>query len=143
MHAPFAASRPGIKHSGRKVRNVRAIDVAPTLSFVLGIPGPMNARGKILYKILERTHDLREITLLDISDWHAQTPPAAAEASDFVLAANGTPTGTALGPAFNIAGAAFLTTWFNEYRKEVRDGSLTMTAGDSFGGATPPISNAF
>jgi 2',3'-cyclic-nucleotide 2'-phosphodiesterase (5'-nucleotidase family) len=143
MHATFVASGPGIKHSGRKVRNVRAIDVAPTLSFVLGIPGPMNARGKILYKILERTHDLREITLLDISDWHAQIPPAAAEASDFVLAANGTPTGTALGPAFNIAGAAFLTTWFNEYRKEVRDGSLTMTAGDSFGGATPPISNAF
>jgi 2',3'-cyclic-nucleotide 2'-phosphodiesterase (5'-nucleotidase family) len=143
MHATFVASGPGIKHSKQKVRNVRAIDVAPTLSFVLGIPAPMNARGRILYKILERTHDLREITLLDVSDWHAQIPPAAAEASDFVLAANGTPTGTALGPTFNIAGAAFLTTWFNEYRKDVRDGSLTMTAGDSFGGATPPISNAF
>jgi 2',3'-cyclic-nucleotide 2'-phosphodiesterase (5'-nucleotidase family) len=143
MHATFVASGPGIRHSKREVRNVRAIDVAPTLSFALGMPGPMNARGKILYRILERTHGLREITLLDISDWHAQIPPAAAEAADFVLAANGTPTATALGPTFNIAGAAFLTTWFNEYRKEVRDGSLTMTAGDSFGGATPPISNAF
>ncbi|MFL5710832.1 MAG: 5'-nucleotidase C-terminal domain-containing protein, partial [Chloroflexota bacterium] len=143
MHGTFVAGGEGIDHRGGPIRGVRAIDVAPTLSFMLGIPGPMNARGKILYKILERTHELREITLLDVSDWHAQIPPAAAEASDFVLAANGMPTGTALGPTFNIAGAAFLTTWFNEYRKEVRDGSLTMTAGDSFGGATPPISNAF
>ena len=143
MHGTFVAGGEGIEHRHWPIRGVRAIDVAPTLSFMLGIPGPTNARGKILYKILERTRDLREITLLDISDWHAQIPPAAAEAADVVLNANGTPTGTALGPTFNIAGAAFLTTWFNEYRKDVRDGSLTMTAGDSFGGATPPISNAF
>jgi 2',3'-cyclic-nucleotide 2'-phosphodiesterase (5'-nucleotidase family)/predicted AlkP superfamily phosphohydrolase/phosphomutase len=143
MHGTFVAAGPGIQHFSAAKTGIRAIDVAPTLSFLLGIQGPMNARGKILFSIVEDKANMREITLLDVSDWHAQIPPATAESSDFVLAANGAPTATALGPTFNIAGAAFLTTWFNEYRKEGRDGVLTMTAGDSFGGATPPISNAF
>jgi len=60
MHATFVASGPGIKHSKEGIRNVGAIDIAPTLSFVLGIPEPQNARGKILYKIVEATGDLRD-----------------------------------------------------------------------------------
>src|ERR671924_56943 len=63
MHATFVAAGPGINgkaehgfrsHQGRgrglggkKVSGMRAIDVAPTLSFVLGIPGPQNARGRV------------------------------------------------------------------------------------------------
>jgi 2',3'-cyclic-nucleotide 2'-phosphodiesterase (5'-nucleotidase family) len=143
MHGTFVAGGPGIQHFSAAKTGIRAIDVAPTMAFLLGIQGPMNARGKILFSIIEDKANMREITLLDISDWHAQIPPGTAEASDVVLNANGTPTATALGPTFNIGGAAFLTTWFNEYRNEARDGVLTMTAGDSFGGATPPISNAF
>jgi 2',3'-cyclic-nucleotide 2'-phosphodiesterase (5'-nucleotidase family)/predicted AlkP superfamily phosphohydrolase/phosphomutase len=129
MHATFVAGGPGIRHRG-SVKGVRAIDVAPTLAFALGIPGPQNARGKILYNILEDTRGLRELTVLNISDWHAQLIPLT-EAADTV------------GPVFNIGGAAFLKPWFDVYRKEARNGSLTLTGGDSFGGATPPISNAF
>jgi predicted AlkP superfamily phosphohydrolase/phosphomutase len=129
MHGTFVAAGPGIRHRSN-VRGVRAIDVAPTLAFVLGIPGPQNARGKILYNILEDAGGLRELTVLNISDWHAQLIPLS-EAADTV------------GPTFNIGGSAFLKPWFDVYRKEARDGSLTLTGGDSFGGATPPISNAF
>jgi 2',3'-cyclic-nucleotide 2'-phosphodiesterase (5'-nucleotidase family) len=129
MHGTFVASGPGIRNRGL-VKGVRAIDVAPTLSFALGIPGPQNARGKILYNILEDTSNLRELTVLNISDWHAQLIPLT-EAADTV------------GPVFNIGGSAFLKPWFDVYRKEARNGSLTLTGGDSFGGATPPISNAF
>ncbi len=143
MHGTFVAGGPGIDGSWWPIRGVRAIDVAPTMAFLLGIQGPMNASGRILYKIVEGRHNLREITLLDVSDWHAQIPPATAEASDVVLGPGGVPTATALGPTFNIAGAAFLTTWFKKYESESRDGVMIMTAGDSFGGATPPISNAF
>ncbi len=56
MHATFVASGPGIQHSKQGVGNVQAIDIAPTLAFVLGIPGPQNARGKILYKIVSDDH---------------------------------------------------------------------------------------
>ncbi|HEX5467830.1 MAG TPA: 5'-nucleotidase C-terminal domain-containing protein [Gaiellaceae bacterium] len=130
MHATFVAAGPGIKHMGKPVKGVRAIDVAPTIAFLLDIPGPQNARGRILYNLMPGSGRLREVTVLDISDWHAQLTPLA-EAADSV------------GPSFPIGGAAFLKTWFDEYRAEARDGSITVAGGDSFGGATPPISNAF
>ena len=129
MHGTFVAAGPGIRHRS-PVRDVRAIDVAPTLAYVVGMQGPQNARGKILFNITEDSDDLREITVLNISDWHAQLTPLT-EAADTV------------GPVFPLGGAAFLKTWFDTYRQEARDGSLTLTGGDSFGGATPPISNAF
>ena len=166
MHGTFVASGPGIdsrggrggwrwshddddddnghgKRRGRVVSGVRAIDVAPTLAYLLGIPGPQNASGKILFRIVEGSGDLREITVLNISDWHGQIPPGTPETADFVLDSAGRPTATGLGPTFPIAGAAFLDTWFDKYRSEVRNGSLLVAGGDSFGGATPPIANAF
>ena len=143
MHGTFVAAGPGIRHFSAAKTAVRAIDVAPTMAFVLGIPGPQNARGKILFSIIKGKGNFREITILNISDWHGQIPPGTPEAADFVIGPDGLPTGTAVGPTFSIAGAAFLDTWFDEYRKEVRDGSLLVAGGDSFGGATPPIANAF
>jgi 2',3'-cyclic-nucleotide 2'-phosphodiesterase (5'-nucleotidase family) len=145
MHGSFFAAGPGIRGSaqngfpeaegagaagGRKVFRMRAIDVAPTLSFVLGIPGPQNARGRIRYDVVAGSGGLRQLTVLNISDWHAQLTPLS-EASD------------SFGPTFGIGGAAFLKTWFDVYRAESIGGSVTLTGGDSFGGATPPISNAF
>jgi len=45
MHATFVAAGPGIRKQG-PVNGVRSVDLAPTLSFILGIPGPYNARGR-------------------------------------------------------------------------------------------------
>jgi 2',3'-cyclic-nucleotide 2'-phosphodiesterase (5'-nucleotidase family) len=44
--------------------------------------------------------------------------------------------------AFGIGGSAFLKPWFDLYRSEAPNGSLTIAAGDSVG-ATPPISTFF
>lgn len=128
MHGTFVAAGPGIRKRS-DLDGVRAIDVAPTLAFVMGIPGPQNARGKILYKILTDTGDLRELTILNISDWHGQIVPLL-DAADSV------------GPTFAIGGSAFLKPWFDIYRKEAKDGDITVAAGDSIG-ATPPISAFF
>jgi 2',3'-cyclic-nucleotide 2'-phosphodiesterase (5'-nucleotidase family)/predicted AlkP superfamily phosphohydrolase/phosphomutase len=136
MHGTFIAAGEGIKHRHQPVNGVRAIDVAPTLAYLLGIPGPLNASGKILYPILNRGDDFAEITVLNISDWHAQLTPLSDTADD--LAGGG-----AANPTFAIGGAAFLKPWFDRYRAEAKDGSITLTGGDSFGGATPPISNFF
>ena len=158
MHAAFVAAGPGIegraedgfrasgRHDdddddddrglgGRKVSKLRAIDVAPTLAFVLGIPAPQNASGKIRYDIAEDARRLKEITILDISDYHGQLVPLT-EAAD-----NVTGTGTT-NPLFTIGGSAFLKPWFDQYRREAKDGSITVAAGDSVG-ATPPISAFF
>jgi 2',3'-cyclic-nucleotide 2'-phosphodiesterase (5'-nucleotidase family)/predicted AlkP superfamily phosphohydrolase/phosphomutase len=134
MHATFVASGPGIRKQG-PVAGVRAIDVAPTLAWLMGIPGPQNAQGKILTNLTERPGQYKQIAILDISDWHAQLIPLA-EAADNVTGAG------AANPTFAIAGAAFLKPWFDVYRAQVSD-SFTVAGGDSFGGATPPISNFF
>ena len=135
MHATFIAAGRGIKTDKVAVTGVRAIDVAPTLAYLLGIPGPQNARGKILYKILDNGSDLIEATILDISDYHGQLVPMA-EAADTLSG------GGAANPTFAIGGSAFLKPWFDVYRKEAKDGHFTVTAGDAVG-ATPPISAFF
>src|SRR4030095_12152529 len=134
MHATFVASGPGIRHQDTPVAGIRAVDVAPTFAFLMNIPGPQNARGKILYNLTPNPARYKEITILDISDYHGQLVPLA-EASDN-LAAPG------VNSNFGIGGSAFLKPWFDLYRSEAPNGSLTIAAGDSVG-ATPPISTFF
>jgi 2',3'-cyclic-nucleotide 2'-phosphodiesterase (5'-nucleotidase family)/predicted AlkP superfamily phosphohydrolase/phosphomutase len=128
MHGTFVAAGPGIRRQG-PVPGVRAVDVAPTLAFLLGIPGPQNARGKILYGLTTGHGTYKEVTFLDISDYHGQLVPLS-EAAD------------AFGPSFSIGGAAFLKPWFDVYRGEAQGAHFTVAAGDSVG-ATPPISSFF
>jgi 2',3'-cyclic-nucleotide 2'-phosphodiesterase (5'-nucleotidase family) len=128
MHATFVAAGAGIRHQN-PVAGLRAIDIAPTISLLQGYPGPQNARGKILYQLFPNPGQLKEVTILDISDYHGQLIPLS-EASDTI------------GPTFGIGGSAFLKPWFDVYRGEARNGSLTIAAGDSVG-ATPPISAFF
>ena len=130
MHGTFIAAGPGIRKQD-PVANVRAIDIAPTLAFLMNIPGPQNARGRILTNLVKSPGQYKELTVLNISDYHAQLTPLAEVADTFAA------------PTFPIGGAAFLKPWFDVYRAEAKDGSLTMAGGDSFGGATPPISNFF
>ena len=71
--------------------------------------------------------------MLSINDFHGQLIPLS-QAADNLTAPASNP--------YAIGGAAFLKPWFDVYRAEAKDGSLTMAAGDSVG-ATPPISNFF
>ena len=135
MHATFVLGGPDINNKDN-VQGLRAIDVAPTLAFLMDIPGPQNARGRILYDVVKDAHDLTEVTILDISDYHGQLTPL-------------TETADTVGPAFAIGGSAFLKEWFDTYEVEAalssKDGSssvIEMAAGDSVG-ATPPISAFF
>jgi 2',3'-cyclic-nucleotide 2'-phosphodiesterase (5'-nucleotidase family)/predicted AlkP superfamily phosphohydrolase/phosphomutase len=134
MHATFVAGGPGIRHQDTPVAGVRQIDLAPTLAFLMNIPGPQNARGRILYNLTENPAQYKEITILDISDYHGQLVPLA-EAADN-LASPG------VNATFAIGGSAALKPWFDIYRAEAPNNSLTIAAGDSVG-ATPPISTFF
>ena len=150
MHAVFAAYGPAI-HPMSRVTDVRAIDLAPTVAFILKVPGPLNARGRILYEVLMDRIRYREATMLYLTDFHGQLTPLS-QASD------------TLGPSYGIGGAAYLKPWFDWFRAEAtQDGwdpwhgwrwwhgshgwrneytSLTLSGGDAVG-ATPPISNFF
>ena len=56
MHATFVLGGPGVEKKDN-IKGLRAIDIAPTLSFLMDIPGPQNARGRILYDAVEGTDD--------------------------------------------------------------------------------------
>jgi 2',3'-cyclic-nucleotide 2'-phosphodiesterase (5'-nucleotidase family)/predicted AlkP superfamily phosphohydrolase/phosphomutase len=134
MHATFIAAGPGIR-KGKTAKNVQQVDLAPTIAYLMDIQGPLNARGSILYKILKEKR-LNEITILNISDWHAQFSPLA-EAADNLSG------GGAANPTFPIGGAAFIDTWYDQYEADAKGKVIRVNGGDSFGGATPPTSNFF
>ena len=134
MHGTFVAAGPGIVQDDVPVPGVRAIDLAPTIAFLMNIPGPQNARGRIMYELTQGSGRFKEVTVLDVSDYHGQLVPLTESADN--LAAPG------VNPAFAIGGSAFLKPWFDVYRSEAPNGSVTMAAGDSVG-ATPPISSFF
>ena len=133
MHGTFVAAGPGIRKQD-PVEGIRAIDVAPTISFLMGIPGPQNARGRIMTDLFPTPGRWKTATILDISDYHGQLVPLS-EAADNLAA-------PAVNPNFAIGGAAFLKPWFDLYRSEAPNGSITVAAGDSVG-ASPPISSFF
>jgi 2',3'-cyclic-nucleotide 2'-phosphodiesterase (5'-nucleotidase family)/predicted AlkP superfamily phosphohydrolase/phosphomutase len=132
MHGTFVAAGPGIRHTAA-VPGVRAVDLAPTLAYILGIDRPQNSSGRILHGITTQPA-FKTLQILDISDFHGQLVPLS-EASDN-LAAPGA------NPAFAIGGSAFLKTWFDQYQALESGRTITVAAGDSVG-ATPPISAFF
>jgi 2',3'-cyclic-nucleotide 2'-phosphodiesterase (5'-nucleotidase family) len=135
MHATFIAAGPDIRPSAKDIPDVRAIDLAPTIAYLMDIPEPQNARGKVLLNIIKGGNRIYELQILDISDYHGQLTPLS-EAADNVSSAG------AANPTFGIGGSAFLKPWFDAYRAEAPGEIVTLTAGDAVG-ATPPISAFF
>ena len=129
MHATFIAAGPDIRPSAKDIPDVRAIDLAPTIAYLMDIPEPQNARGKVLLNIIKGGNRIYELQILDISDYHGQLTPLS-EAADNVSSAG------AANPTFGIGGSAFLKPWFDAYRAEAPGEIVTLTAGDAVG-ATP------
>lgn len=124
MRAAFMASGPGVR-SGAVVQDVRAIDLAPSLAFALGLPAPANASGQIRYDLFEGDHS--EVMLLNISDFHGQLEPLSERVD---------------GISHRIGGLGFIDTIWDEAAAEAPGPSVRFAGGDSVG-ATPPISAFF
>jgi 2',3'-cyclic-nucleotide 2'-phosphodiesterase (5'-nucleotidase family) len=125
MRAAFMALGPGVR-DGATVEDVRAIDLAPSMAYALGLPAPANASGQVRYDLFVGD-GYTEVTLLNISDFHGQLEPAS-ESVD--------------GVSQRIGGLGFLDTYFDEAAAEAPGSSFRFAAGDSVG-ATPPLSAFF
>ncbi|MDQ3541607.1 MAG: alkaline phosphatase family protein, partial [Chloroflexota bacterium] len=134
MHGTFIASGPDFLED-ETLSDVRAIDVAPTAAFLMGIPGPANASGSILYDALADGEALSELTIISISDYHAQFAPLSGSPDSFEDE-------NALGVSAQLGGAAYLLPWFDHLRAEAQGPSLFLSANDVIG-ATPPLSAFF
>ena len=103
---------------------MRAIDVAPTISYLMRMPEPQNARGKIRLDMLSGTSRSAKST---------SSTSATTTASSFRYeAADNLAGGGAANPVFAIGGSAFLKPWFDAYRAENPGRTITVT-GDAAG----------
>jgi len=154
MHATFVAAGPGIRGNGghhdddddddddggnhrsdggggggggRVVRGVRAIDIAPTIAFLMDIPGPTSARGDILYDAIERGDRFREVQLIGLNDFHGNLEPPSGSSGRV--------------GATNAGGVEFYATHIKRLEEDNRN-TLIVSAGDLIG-ASPLISALF
>ena len=129
MHATFVAAGPGIR-TGTTSRACGPSTSRPTLAFLMGIPGPQNARGQILYELVEHARQLPG----DHDPRHQRLPrPAdAARRGGRQPAARARPSA--------IGGSAFLKPWFDVYEAEsalsgdAAPNVIEVAGGDSVGG---------
>lgn len=61
QHSTFVMAGPGIRRGIRLQRQVRVVDIAPTLCYLLGVPMPRDVEGGVIYEALTDP------------DWHLHT----------------------------------------------------------------------
>ena len=122
MRATFLAGGGAIGRGTAK--DVRSIDLAPTASFLLGIPVPQHSQGVVRRDILDGGKKYTPISIIGLNDFHGQLEPT---------------TTTIDGRAVSVGGAAQLATLFDEEAAALPKPTLLLAAGDNVG-ASPPIS---
>ena len=127
MHGTFVAAGPGIRNRG-PVGGIRAVDVAPTLAFLMSIPGPQTAQGRILFELLEGGSRYFDAHLLGINDFHGNLTGAAQIYTDPYSGFRGA-----------AGGAAVLARYLLERKRANPDTTLLVHSGDMIG-ASPPES---
>jgi 2',3'-cyclic-nucleotide 2'-phosphodiesterase (5'-nucleotidase family)/predicted AlkP superfamily phosphohydrolase/phosphomutase len=128
MHGTFVAAGPGIRDNKSVIRGVEAVDVAPTIAFLMGIPGPTSAIGDVLYGALENGHRFTELQLLGFNDFHGNLEPPAGSSGRV---------GTT-----NAGGVEYFATHLKRLKARNSRNTMVVSAGDLIG-ASPLISALF
>jgi len=109
------------------VATARSIDIAPTIAYVLGVPAPQQSQGRPLTEILHDGFLLKQVNLLNYSDYHGQL-------STTTYTIDGIST-------VSVGGAAYLATMFDENAAQLPGDTLLFSQGDNVG-ASPLNSSA-
>ena len=70
MRATFLAGGPRIEEG--KAKDIRSIDLAPTMAFLLGIPAPQNSQGVVRRDFIRDSGDYTPISIVGLNDFHGQ-----------------------------------------------------------------------
>ncbi len=97
MRATFLAG--GSRIEDGVARNVRSIDLAPTVAFLLGVPVPQQSQGVVRRDIIDDGDRYTPISIVGLNDFHGQLEPT---------------TTTIDGRAVDVGGAGQLATLFDE-----------------------------
>ena len=123
MRATFLAGGPAI--ANKRARNIRTIDVAPTIAYLLRVPLPQHAQGRVRLDLLRRSYTARPLTILGINDFHGQLDPTTTPIDGINTA---------------VGGAANLATLLDEDAAALPGPALMLAGGDNVG-ASPPNSS--
>jgi len=115
MRATFLADGVDI---GKGEVNARTIDLAPTLSFLMGIPEPQQSQGRVLLDVLKHGDKFKPVSIVGLNDFHGQLEPTT-------LTVDGINT--------PVGGASFLGTRFDEELAALPGPGLILAAGDNVG----------
>src|SRR4051794_19173942 len=115
MRATFLADGVDI---GKGEVNARTIDLAPTLSFLMGIPEPQQSQGRVLLDVLKHGDKFKPVSIVGLNDFHGQLEPTT-------LTVDGINT--------PVGGASFLGTRFDEELAALPAPGLILAAGDNVG----------
>jgi hypothetical protein len=122
MRATLLAGGPGIERG--EADDVRTIDLAPTIAFLLGIPEPQQSQGVVRRDILDKGDRYTPISIVGLNDFHGQLDQT---------------TTTVDGRTVTVGGASALATMFDEEANALPGNTLLLAAGDNVG-ASPPNS---
>lgn len=124
MRATFLAGGRMIKH-GTRVQDIRTIDLAPTLAYILGVPEPQQAQGKVRLDMLRGGQARTLIPVVGLTDFHGQLEQTT-YAYDRINS--------------GVGGAAQLATMFDEERNAFDPPAFLFASGDNVG-ASPANSS--
>ncbi|HEX2363296.1 MAG TPA: 5'-nucleotidase C-terminal domain-containing protein [Jiangellaceae bacterium] len=104
--------------------DVRSIDIAPTIAYLMRIPEPQHSQGRVLLEVLRGTGGVKPLTIIGLNDFHGQLDPT-----------------TMLMDGLNVSvgGASHLATMFDEDAATLPGPALLLAGGDNVG-ASPPNS---
>jgi len=124
MHAMFGIYGPSVA-GGKRIGKPRAIDIAPTAAYALGISPPRYSEGRILTEAFsDGSAALVPIQVLAWGDYHGQLDPVST---------------TVDGVSVPSGGVAAIGTYWQEQKAQNPDGTIILSDGDNVG-ATPPNS---
>ncbi|MHB1382948.1 MAG: alkaline phosphatase family protein [Bellilinea sp.] len=116
MRATFLAGGQAIGKGA--FDNLRTIDLAPTIAYLLKVPMPQHSQGRVLTEIFDGGSRLKTVTVIGLNDFHGQLEPMAR---------------TMDGVNVRIGGAAILGTLFSEDAAALPGPALLLAAGDNVG----------
>jgi 2',3'-cyclic-nucleotide 2'-phosphodiesterase (5'-nucleotidase family) len=117
MRAAFLAGGHAVR-SHMVVRDLRTIDIAPTIAYVMKIPLPQHSQGVVRLDMLRGGQARTLVPFIGLNDFHGQLEP-----TNFTMDEQNV----------SVGGAAFLATMFDEESAQFRRGALLFAAGDNVG----------
>lgn len=117
MRATFLAGGNAIR-SRMVVNDLRTIDIAPTIAYVMRIPLPQHSQGVVRLDMLSGGKGRSLVPVIGLNDFHGQLEPTNFSMDDQNV---------------SVGGAAFLATMFDEESAQFQTGALLFAAGDNVG----------